>query len=88
SDIMDVIFHSIDLIEGMVIDITEGGDGSADVSIPVKKLRAIVAGDFSVEQEIAATAVALDEAPSAEETAQQPQEYDLDDFALMVMEQS
>lgn len=88
SDIMDVIFQSIDLIEGMVIDITEGGDGSADVSIPVKKLRAIVAGDFSVEQEIAATAVALEEAPSAEETAQQTQEYDLDDFALMVMEQS
>lgn len=88
SDIMDIIFQSIDLIEGMVIDITEGGDGSADVSIPVKKLRAIVAGDFSVEQEIAATAVALEEAPSAEETAQQTQEYDLDDFALMVMEQS
>ncbi|GIO06141.1 chemotaxis protein CheA [Brevibacillus reuszeri] len=88
SDIMDVIFQSIDLIEGMVIDITEGGDGSADVSIPVKKLRAIVAGDFSVEQEIAATAVALEDAPSAEATAQQTQEYDLDDFALMVMEQS
>ncbi|GED70219.1 chemotaxis protein CheA [Brevibacillus reuszeri] len=86
SDIMDVIFQSIDLIEGMVIDITEGGDGSADVSVPVKKLRAIVAGDFSVEQEIAATAVAEPEAPAAD--AGQAQEYDLDDYALMVMEQS
>ncbi|WP_312115290.1 chemotaxis protein CheA [Brevibacillus reuszeri] len=86
SDIMDVIFQSIDLIEGMVIDITEGGDGSADVSVPVKKLRAIVAGDFSVEQEIAATAVAEPEAPAAD--AGEAQEYDLDDYALMVMEQS
>lgn len=89
SDIMDVIFHSIDLIEGMVIDITEGGDGSADVSTPVKKLRAIVAGDFSAaEQEVAATAVAVAEAPVAEQAAVQTEQYELDDYALMVMKQS
>ncbi|EJL47092.1 chemotaxis protein histidine kinase-like protein, partial [Brevibacillus sp. CF112] len=58
SDIMDVIFQSVDLIESMVIDITEGGDGSADVSGPVKKLRAIVSGDYSAEQEVAAAATA------------------------------
>ncbi|WP_432774220.1 chemotaxis protein CheA [Brevibacillus gelatini] len=89
SDIMDVIFQSVDLIESMVIDITEGGDGSADVSVPVKKLRAIVAGDFSAEQEVAAAAVAEEEAVEAEKAEGTPvQEHDLDDYALMVLEQS
>lgn len=87
SDIMDVIFQSVDLIEGMVIDITEGGDGSADVSIPVKKLRAIVAGEFTAEQEVAATAAVEEaEAPAAEQAAVGVD--DMDDYAMMVLKQS
>ncbi|MED4582075.1 chemotaxis protein CheA [Brevibacillus choshinensis] len=86
SDIMDVIFHSVDLIEGMVIDITEGGDGSADVSIPVKKLRSIVAGDFSAELEIAAAVAVEEEAPVVEQAV--VGENELDDYALMVLKQS
>lgn len=86
SDIMDVIFQSVDLIEGMVIDITEGGNGSADVSIPVQKLRAIVAGDFSAEQEVAATATLTVEAP--QEASTPAEDHDLDDYALMVLKQS
>lgn len=50
SDIMDVIFQSVDLIETMVHNIIEGGNGSADVSAPVSRLRAIVSGDFSAIQ--------------------------------------
>ncbi|MED1949179.1 chemotaxis protein CheA [Brevibacillus centrosporus] len=88
SDIMDVIFQSVDLIEGMVIDITEGGDGSADVSGPVKKLRAIVAGEFTAESEVAAaSAVAIEEDAPAEEQIVAG-EQDLDDYALMVLKQS
>ncbi|MGG0938092.1 chemotaxis protein CheA [Brevibacillus centrosporus] len=88
SDIMDVIFQSVDLIEGMVIDITEGGDGSADVSGPVKKLRAIVAGEFTAESEVAAaSAVAIEEEAPAEEQIVAG-EQDLDDYALMVLKQS
>ncbi|MDF2679379.1 MAG: cheW-like domain protein [Brevibacillus sp.] len=86
SDIMDVIFHSVDLIEGMVIDITEGGNGSADVSIPVKKLRSIVAGDFSAEMEVAAAIAVEEEAPVAEQAV--VGENELDDYALMVLKQS
>lgn len=90
SDIMDVIFHSVDLIESMVIDITEGGDGSADVSAPVKKLRAIVAGDYTADQEVAAaTAVAEAEAvEAAEEEGTPAEDHELDDYALMVLKQS
>ncbi|MGE7271158.1 chemotaxis protein CheW [Brevibacillus panacihumi] len=90
SDIMDVIFQSVDLIEGMVIHITEGGDGSADVSDPVRKLRAIVAGDFTAQQEVAATAsVAEPEvlvASASTETAKP--DLDLDDYAQTVLKQS
>lgn len=85
SDIMDAIFQSVDLIEGMVIDITEGGDGSADVSTIVKKLRAIVAGDFSAEQEVAVATMEV-EAPQAESTP--AEDHELDDYAMMVLKQS
>ncbi|MFC8687972.1 chemotaxis protein CheW [Brevibacillus porteri] len=85
SDIMDAIFQSVDLIEGMVIDITEGGDGSADVSAIVKKLRAIVAGDFSAEQEVAAATMVV-EAPQEESTP--AEDHELDDYAMMVLKQS
>ncbi|MFG0212223.1 chemotaxis protein CheW [Brevibacillus porteri] len=85
SDIMDAIFQSVDLIEGMVIDITEGGDGSADVSSIVKKLRAIVAGDFSAEQEVAAATMVV-EAPQEESTP--AEDHELDDYAMMVLKQS
>ncbi|MBG9945126.1 chemotaxis protein CheA [Brevibacillus formosus] len=85
SDIMDAIFQSVDLIEGMVIDITEGGDGSADVSAIVKKLRAIVAGDFSAEQEVAAATMEV-EAPQEETTS--AEDHELDDYAMMVLKQS
>lgn len=85
SDIMDAIFQSVDLIEGMVIDITEGGDGSADVSAIVKKLRAIVAGDFSAGQEVAAATMEV-EAPQEETTP--AEDHELDDYAMMVLKQS
>ncbi|MED1917410.1 chemotaxis protein CheA [Bacillus thuringiensis] len=87
SDIMDSIFQSVDLIEGMVIDITEGGDGSSDVSAIVKKLRAIVAGEFSAEQEVAAAAATMAvEAPQEESTP--AEDHELDDYAMMVLKQS
>lgn len=85
SDIMDVIFQSVDLMEGMVYNISDGGDGSADVSGPVSKLRAIVAGDLaalSEGQAAAEVAVATDMQAGSE------RQYDLDEYALTVMRQS
>jgi len=82
SDIMDVIFQSVDLIEGMVYNIIEGGDGSADVSKPVTLLRAIVSGDM--------TTVAAGQASAEAEVTVTAAEHhhDLDEFALTVMRQS
>lgn len=90
SDIMDVIFQSVDLIESMVIHITEGGDGSADVSGPVQKLRAIVSGDYQAQQESAAALAEAKEAaaPADSDSAAGEREHDLDEYALTVLKQS
>ncbi|WP_027416447.1 Hpt domain-containing protein, partial [Aneurinibacillus terranovensis] len=45
SDIMDVIFHCVDLLEGMVYSIAGGGDGKEDVSQVVAQLQAILKGE-------------------------------------------
>lgn len=96
SDFMDVIFQSVDLLEGMVYNIIDGGDGAADVSAPVAKLRAIVSGDLSkssteTEQaivEVAATSVIEAPAPATEEKSYESREYGLDDYAWTVIRQS
>jgi len=87
SDIMDVIFQSVDLIETMVYNIMEGGDGSADVSGPVMKLRAIVAGDLSAITETAAT-LEVTELVEAEATMESRTQHHLDQFSLAVIKES
>lgn len=85
SDIMDVIFQSVDLMEGMVYNIIDGGNGSADVSTLVGKLRAIVTGDLSAIQ---AGQAAAEEVVAAKAAAGTERRHDLDEFALTVMRQS
>ncbi|CAH0119830.1 Chemotaxis protein CheA [Paenibacillus sp. CECT 9249] len=46
SHIFDTLFKSLDALESMVQDITQGGEGKADVSHIVAQLRAIESGDF------------------------------------------
>ncbi|GAE91605.1 signal transduction histidine kinase CheA [Gracilibacillus boraciitolerans JCM 21714] len=41
SDIIDVIFQAVDQLEGMVLDIADGGNGFSDVGDLVKALQAI-----------------------------------------------
>ncbi|WP_066193825.1 chemotaxis protein CheA [Gracilibacillus timonensis] len=41
TDMIDVIFQAVDQLEGMVLDIAEGGDGAADVQALVTALQAI-----------------------------------------------
>lgn len=43
--IFDTLFKSLDALESMVQDITEGGDGKADVSAIVASLQSIVRGE-------------------------------------------
>lgn len=89
SEIMDVIFQSVDLIEGMVYNIIDGGNGSADVSAPVTKLRAIVAGDLGALKEVAAaTATATSEEVEAKPARTHNNQFELDEYSMTVMKQS
>ncbi|PCL93983.1 chemotaxis protein CheA [Paenibacillus lautus] len=77
--IFDTLFKSLDALESMVQDITEGGDGKADVSAIVASLQSIVRGEGasanggSVEANNAAVAV---------------QGIELDEFQFSVLDQS
>jgi two-component system, chemotaxis family, sensor kinase CheA len=58
TEILDVVFQSIDDLEAMVTDIAEGGDGKRDVKEVVAKLESIENGTFNLE-EVAATVEAI-----------------------------
>lgn len=94
SDIMDVIFKSVDIMEGMVQNIMEGGDGAADVSALVGVLRSIVAGDFneSSPEPTDTMAEGTDSDSEAndqvEEVQTETRDYQLDDYAITIMRQS
>ncbi|OEF96288.1 chemotaxis protein CheA [Desulfuribacillus alkaliarsenatis] len=50
-EIMDVIFQSVDLLEGMVYSIIEGSDGKANVAPLVEQLKAIASGQQPTAKE-------------------------------------
>ncbi|MGN7356031.1 chemotaxis protein CheW [Paenibacillus sp. SAF-054] len=82
--IFDTLFKSLDALESMVQDITEGGEGKADVSQIVSSLQAIVRGeDLSAKASAGGEEVSSAAAVSAANTAIQ-----LDEFQYSVLNQS
>ena len=84
SEILDVVFLSVDDLEAMVESIAGGGDGKRDVSSVVEKLKLIEQGKSPAGALAAAeTAVAIAEPPqfSAAKSS-------YDEFELTVIEQS
>ncbi|OXM16004.1 chemotaxis protein CheA [Paenibacillus herberti] len=76
--IFDVLFKGLDALENMVGDITNGGQGKADVSNIVASLKSIVDGSYlSRAETAAASAVAVPPANAA-----------IDEFQLSVLKQS
>lgn len=83
--IFDTLFKGLDALESMVQDITQGGEGKADVTAIVEALQAIVRGEIpSSTQAATASAVA---APSAA-SAVSSKAIELDEFQQSVIEQS
>lgn len=86
SNLLDVVFESVDHLEAMIMDIAEGGDGKRDVSEIVAKLKAIESGG----QASPAPAVAAQEAAAtvvAEETAAE-RHLIYDEYDITVLKQS
>jgi two-component system, chemotaxis family, sensor kinase CheA len=44
TDLMDIIFRSVDILEGILFSIIDGGDGRHDVTNIIKELRAVLTG--------------------------------------------
>lgn len=85
--IFDTLFKGLDALESMVQDITQGGEGKADVTAIVEALQAIVRGDIPTESAAAAApaAVAASAAPIA---IKDSEGIELDEFQQSVIEQS
>lgn len=80
--IFDTLFQSLDALQSMVQDITQGGEGKEDVSSIVASLQAIVRGDIAPSGQQAGAKTA-DKASSAGGAA-----IRLDEFQYSVLEQS
>lgn len=85
SDILDVVFESVDHLEGMIMDIADGGDGKRDVTETVSKLKSIESGEPIKEasmpaasNEVAATTVETNEKST----------LSYDEFDITVLQQS
>ncbi|MGO4789771.1 chemotaxis protein CheW [Paenibacillus sp. 2KB_20] len=77
--IFDTLFKSLDALESMVQDITEGGDGKADVSSIVASLQSIVRGEGASTGGGAA---------EGDNSAVAVQGIELDEFQFSVLDQS
>ncbi|MGG4341637.1 chemotaxis protein CheW [Paenibacillus lautus] len=77
--IFDTLFKSLDALESMVQDITEGGDGKADVSSIVASLQSIVRGEGASPGGAAA---------EGDNSAVAVQGIELDEFQFSVLDQS
>ncbi|ASR47946.1 MULTISPECIES: chemotaxis protein CheA [Paenibacillus] len=82
--IFDTLFKGLDALESMVQNITEGGDGKADVSSIVASLQSIVSGDF---QKSGTGAVSVD-SPAQKVERSDSAGLVLDQFQYSVLEQS
>ncbi|KOR89990.1 chemotaxis protein CheA [Paenibacillus solani] len=77
--IFDTLFKSLDALESMVQDITEGGDGKSDVSSIVASLQSIVRGEGAPSSEGAADGAS---------PAVSIKGIELDEFQYSVLDQS
>ena len=85
TEILDVVFESVDHLEGMVMDIEEGGTGQKDVTTLVDTLNRLASGEELVAEPKTSAArptqAAITPTASAGSVA-------LDDFEKTVIEQS
>lgn len=81
--IFDTLFKSLDALQMMVQDITQGGEGKADVSEIVDALQSIVRGDFAEGGSAAASKPAAGGSAANSALAIQ-----LDQYQFSVLEQS
>lgn len=90
SEILDVVFESVDHLEEMVMNIADGGNGKRDVSATVEKLKKIESGEGVQAQpsQAAPTEAAAGESAATILEAVETPSLDYDDFEKTVLLQS
>ncbi|AMA72688.1 MULTISPECIES: chemotaxis protein CheA [Aneurinibacillus] len=90
TDIMDVIFQCVDLLETMLYSIAGGGDGKEDVSRVVSALKAILRGEApgTAQKNTGEHIVTTGETAATTEVVAAPSHYSLDAYEITVIEQS
>ncbi|MEQ6387847.1 chemotaxis protein CheA [Bacillaceae bacterium S4-13-58] len=83
SDILDVVFESVDDLEAMIQDIASGGNGKRDVSLVVHKLQDIEEGRYIANNSQNEVAAATQVHTKVENSFKR-----LDEFELSVLEES
>lgn len=86
--IFDTLFKSLDALESMVQDITQGGEGKADVTAIVESLQAIVRGEMTPAAPAAPVASTPTPSAPTAEVVQESKGIQLDEFQQSVIEQS
>ncbi|MFC7320466.1 chemotaxis protein CheA [Halobacillus campisalis] len=76
SDMLDIVFDSVDDLEAMVLDISKGGNGARDVSRVVELLQAVELGHV------------LKDGKEQEDYSGNSDDLQLDEFTRAVLEQS
>ncbi len=86
--IFDTLFKSLDALEAMVQDITQGGEGKADVSAIVASLQAIVRGEVpgGAQDEASGASAGADTKPAGPPISKE--QVQLDEFQHSILEQS
>lgn len=84
SNMMDIIFRCVDLLESMVLSIVEGGDGKLDVSKAVSELQAVLSGKLDAKAEVAVGAT-LEE---SQQTIDNTVPINLDQYETTIVKQS
>lgn len=87
TEILDVVFESVDNLEEMVMDIEDGGTGQRDVTALVDTLNRLASGEEPVA-EAPTAASAENEAQTSSAPTASAGSVELDDFEKTVIEQS
>ncbi len=88
TDLLDIVFDSLEDLEAMVTDIASGGDGQRDVEVVVDKLNRIEQGEKPSDVQQDTGAVQETAATSAPTNEESHGVEGLDEFELTVLQES
>ena len=88
TEILDVVFESVDNLEEMVMDIEDGGTGQRDVTALVDTLNRLASGEEPVAEASTATPAEKEATQTSTAPTASAGSVELDDFEKTVIEQS